>query len=121
MIARRRRRREDDAIDSHLAKPFYLIEVDRTAEARRDGDLQRRGPMMLALQLAQPLDDALDFRHLFAYAVPSVAQLRGPLQRRLGMPSEDDRRMRLLHRLRIHPESLDAGGLAMEHRVVFRP
>ena len=45
--------------------------------------------------------------HGLADPVPSVAEARRALQRRLGMPAEHERRMRLLHRLGIHLEAFD--------------
>src|ERR1700719_4913369 len=121
LVARRGTSTEDHALDTHIAQPLHLIDGDRPAEARRDGDLERHGAMLLALMLAQPLDDAIDLLNFLADSVPSIAQSRRAFQRRLGMPAEHERRMRLLHRLGIHLESFDAGGFAVIDRIVAGP
>src|SRR5579872_1741639 len=121
LIARRGYRAEDHALDAHIAQTLHLIDRNRTAEARRNRELQRLGTILLALVLAQTFDNAIYFFDFLADPVPSVAQARGAFQRRLGMPAEHEWWMRLLHRLGIHLESFDADGLAVIDRIVFRP
>src|SRR5713101_5349423 len=98
MVPGRRARADDYSRDPHLRELSYLLGLQLLAKAA-DGQLERDGPPGRALMLAQALDRRPDLISAFRDPVPSIAEFRRALQRRLGIAAEDDRRMRFLRGL----------------------
>src|SRR5215472_10455342 len=120
MLTRGRRRPDNDSRDAHLRKFPDVTRLERLAQPA-DRDLQRRAALRRALMLAQTLDRRRDLVVGLRDSVPSVAEFRRALERRLGVAAEHDRRMRLLQRFRHELEPRDADRLAVILRRVPGP
>src|SRR5712671_4064104 len=120
MLLGRRARAHNYSRHPHLRKLPYLLRLQLLAKAA-DSQLERHGPPGLALMLTQTLDSRADLLSAFRDPVPSIAEFRRTLQRRLGIAAEDDRRMRFLGGLGHELEPFDRHTLAMIIRRVAGP
>src|SRR5207248_2482864 len=85
---------------------------------RGDGDRLAPGVLRPALELADLVDrvaEAAGDRH------PAVAELDDAIERRRTVAAHEDRRVRLLHGLRMRPALVEVDVLAMELRFFLRP
>src|SRR5208283_4881670 len=112
MLARRRRRSDNYSRHPHRCELLDIARLQLIAQpAHRE--FQRHRPLGGALMLAEALDRRRNLVVGLGNSVPAIAEFRRPLERRLGVAAEHDRRMRFLRWLGHHLETLNRDRLAV--------
>src|ERR1700733_997854 len=120
MLARRWSRSDDYSRHAHSGELLDIAGLQLLAQpAHRD--FQPHRPPGGALMLAQTLDRRPDLVVALGDSVPFIAELRRPLERRLGVAAEHDWRMRFLRGLRHHLKAFNRDRLAVILGRIFGP
>src|SRR5271156_6993038 len=120
MLARSRRRSDNYSRHAHRSELLDIARLQLLAQPAH-GEFQRHRPLGGALMLAQALDCRRNFVVALGDSVPSIAEFRRALERRLGVAAEHDWRMRFLRGLGHELESFDANRFAVILRQIFGP
>src|SRR6202521_5784590 len=113
--------RQDNPRDAHRREFLRLLERQLASEPGADRYLQWRGTIGGAFVLAKPRDYPARLCQVFGDSVPSVADLRRALKRRLGMAAQHYRRMGPLHGLGLEPETFNSHRASVVDRRALAP